>query len=243
MNRPPLATVSAASYIGPIVAAEAIVSAFGVELAPRVDIAPSLPLPTELAGVKVTITDSRGTESLAPIFFVSPSQINCQIPPSTVSGGALAKVLRDGQLVSSGTITLSPVAPGLFSANADGQGVAAALVLRVKADGGQNYEPVTQFDHAQNKFVALPIDLGVESDQVFLILFGTGIRFRSDISAVKAAIGGEEAEVLHAGEQGDFVGLDQANVRLSRSLKGKGEVGVVLQVDGKSSNTVRIDVR
>jgi uncharacterized protein (TIGR03437 family) len=89
----------------------------------------------------------------------------------------------------------------------------------------------------------MPIDLGVESEQVFLIPYGTGLHFRSEISAVKATVGGEEVEVLYAGEQGDFVGLDQANVRLSHGLKGRGELEVTLKVDGKSTNTVRINVK
>src|SRR5262245_624375 len=242
MNQSPLATVSAASYVGPVVAAEAIVSAFGVGLAPGVESASSLPLPTELAGVKVAITDGQGMGWVAPLFFVSPSQINYQIPPAAASGGALAKVLRDGQQTASGTLTIAAIAPGLFSANADGKGVAAALALRIKADGTESYQPVARFDQMQNKFVAEPIDLGAESDQVFLILFGTGFHFRSDTSAVKAMIGSDEIDVSYAGPQGGFVGLDQANVRLSRNLKGKGEVDVVLQVDGKSSNMLRINI-
>ena len=43
-----------------------------------------------------------------------------------------------------------------------------------------------QFDAQQNKFVALPIDPGPSGDQVFLILYGTGIRNRRDLGAVKA---------------------------------------------------------
>ncbi|MCI0391541.1 MAG: hypothetical protein MOB07_22595 [Acidobacteria bacterium] len=242
-NQPPLATVSAASYVGPIVAAEAIVSAFGVELAPHIAIAPSLPLPDELAGVKVMITDGHGMELAAPLFFVSPSQINYQIPPSAVGGGAVAKVLRGGQLAASGTMTIAPVAPGLFSANADGMGVAAALALRIKEDGTQSYEPVARFDQALKQFVTEPIDLGADSDQVFLILFGTGIHFRSDVSAVKAIVGGEEVDVSYAGKQGEYVGLDQANVRLARTLKGRGEVDVGLKVDGKMTNRVGINIR
>ncbi len=133
--------------------------------------------------------------------------------------------------------------PGLFSANASGQGVAAAVLLRVKANGAQSYEPVARFDPAQNKFVALPIDLGPSTDQVFLLLFGTGIRFRDSLSAVTASIGGTEAQVLYAGEQGGFVGLDQLNVRVPRSLAGRGEVDVSLTVDGRAANPVRVSFR
>jgi uncharacterized protein (TIGR03437 family) len=50
------------------------------------------------------------------------------------------------------------------------------------------------------------------------------------------------SEVLFAGDAPGFVGLDQANVRLSRSLIGRGEVDVVLVVDGKTANNVRIAV-
>ncbi|MGH9845529.1 MAG: hypothetical protein ACREEM_43010, partial [Blastocatellia bacterium] len=133
--------------------------------------------------------------------------------------------------------------PGLFSANASGQGLAAAVALRVKADGSQSFEPVAQFDQAQNKFVAVPIDLGPESDQVFLILFGTGLRFHSSLSAVTARIGGVDTQVIFAGAQGGFVGLDQVNVRLPRSLIGRGVVDVVLTVDGQPANTVQVSLK
>jgi len=38
--------------------------------------------------------------------------------------------------------------PGLFTANVSGQGVAAAVALRVKAGGSQVFEPVARFDAA-----------------------------------------------------------------------------------------------
>ena len=94
-----------------------------------------------------------------------------------------------------------------------------------------------------SRIVAVPIDLGVVGDQVFLILNGTGIRFRSNLSAVSAKIGGTDAPVLFAGEQGDFVGLDQINVLLPRTLISRGEVDVALTVDDKAANTVKINIR
>ncbi|MGH9766734.1 MAG: hypothetical protein ACREAB_04800 [Blastocatellia bacterium] len=135
------------------------------------------------------------------------------------------------------------MAPSLFTANANGQGVAAAVVLRIEADGSQQFEPVAEFNAAQNRFVARPIDLGPDTDQVFLLLFGTGIRNRNSLFSVRAAIGGANAEVLFAGPQGGFVGLDQVNLRLPRSLGGRGEVDVMVSVDRSVANTVRISVR
>jgi hypothetical protein len=118
--------------------------------------------------------------------------------------------------------------------------VAAAVALRIRADGTQGFEPVARFDATTNRFVSVPIDLGPGTDQVFLIPFGTGLRFGATAAAT---IGGANAEVLFAGAAPGFVGLDQANVRLPRSLIGRGEVDVVLTVDGKTANTVTASIK
>jgi len=235
--------VSAASYVSTSLAPESIVSAFGSGLATATLAAASTPLPTTLAGSTVKVRDSAGVERFAPLFFVSPAQVNYQMPPGTANGAATITVTSGDGSVSTGVSQITSVAPGVFAANASGQGVAAAIALRIKADGSQSYEPVAQFDPAQNKFVAVPIDLGPETDQVFLLLFGTGIRSRSSLSAVIARIGGADAQVTFAGAQEGFVGLDQVNARLSRSLIGRGEVDVVLAVDGQAANTARVSIR
>jgi len=78
-----LANVSAASFSGTTLASEAIVAAFGQSLATRLETAVSLPLPTSLAGTVVRVRDSAGTQRDAPLFFVSPTQVNYQIPAGT----------------------------------------------------------------------------------------------------------------------------------------------------------------
>jgi uncharacterized protein (TIGR03437 family) len=238
-----VASVSAASFSGVTLASESIVAAFGTGLAIITEAAATLPLPTSLAGTTITVKDSAGAERLAPLFFVSPAQANYQMPPGTAPGMATVTITNRYGEVSAGTVQIAAVAPGLFAANANGQGVAAALVLRVKADGTQQFEPVSRFDAAQNRFVPTPIDLGPASDQVFLILFGTGARFRSSLSSVSARIGGVEAPVLFVGAQGDFVGLDQINLQLPRSLIGRGEVEIRLIADGQSANAVTINIK
>lgn len=238
-----VASVSAASFLGAELAAESIVSAFGVGLATSTVVADTTPLPTTLAGTTVKVRDSLGVERLAPLFFVSSSQINYLLPSGTATGTATITVTSGNGTLSVGTVQIAPVAPGLFTANASGQGVPAAGVFRLKADGTQSNEPVAQFDTATGRFVAVPIDLGPEGEQVFLILFGTGFRAASSLNNVTARIGGTNAEVLFAGSQGGFAGLDQTNLRIPRSLAGRGEVDVVLTVDGKPANTVRINIK
>jgi uncharacterized protein (TIGR03437 family) len=236
-------SVSAASFLGNELAAESIIAAFGVNLATRVEVATSQPLPTDLAGTKVMVKDNGGTERLSPQFFVAPGQINYQMPPGTANGAATVMVTSGDNKLSIGTVQVATVAPGVFAANANGQGVAAAIIVRAKQDGSQTTEPVARLDSTTGRFVSIPIDLGPETDQVILVLFGTGFRFRSAQSAVGVKLGGTDAEVQYAGPTPGFIGLDQANVRIPRSLAGRGEVDVVLTADGKAANTVRLNIR
>ncbi|MGH9842318.1 MAG: virginiamycin B lyase family protein [Blastocatellia bacterium] len=239
----PVASVSAASFAQGSVAADSIVAAFGTRLATATQAATTLPLPTELANTKVSVRDSAGTVRAAPLFFVSPAQVNYLMPAGTASGTASVTISSGDGRAATGTVQIAVVAPGLFAANADGRGVAAANVLRIKADDSQIYEsPAAVFDAAQNRFVARAIDLGPESDRVFLILFGGGFRFRMALSAVTVKIGGMDATVGFAGAQGELAGLDQVNVQLPRGLAGRGEVDVVLSVDGRTANTVTVKV-
>ena len=243
---PVFSTVSAASLAQGFVAPESIVSGFGVDLATATDVAGSVPLPAVLAGIRVAVTDSRGSQRPAPLLFVSPGQINYQIPPGTSLGEGTVSVHRginplDSNIHASGNVQVASVAPALFAANSDGRGVAAALFLRVRSDGSREFEQAAEFDPGQNRFVSALIDLGPEADEIFLILFGTGIRFRA-LPAVTATVGGEPSKVLFAGAQPGFVGLDQVNLLLPRSLTGRGEVDVVVYVDEKPTNTVRVSV-
>ncbi len=240
---PTVASVSAASYDGSALAAESIAATFGSKLAALTASANTVPLPTTLGGVTVKVRDSAGVERPSPLFFVSPTQINYQIPAGTATGFALMTVVNGSDTVAIGPTPISTTAPGLFTADASGRGLPTAVVFRIRANGGQVFEPVARFDAAQNRFVAAPIDLGPETDQVFLIFFGTGIRFRSQLSAVAASVGGVNAQVIFAGEQGSFVGLDQVNVHLPRTLIGRGSVDVLLTVDGKAANAVRVEVQ
>lgn len=236
-------SVSAASFLPGAVARDSIVAAFGVNLANATQAATTLPLPTTLAGTTARLRDEADRDFPVPLFFVSPGQINFHLPPFFQSGQCTLSVMGANGFVFTAPVTVVDVAPGLFTANATGQGVAAAVALRIKAGGEQSFEPVAEFDAAQNRFFARPIDLGQATDEVFLILFGTGIRNRAALSTVSARIGSENAEVLFAGPQGGFVGLDQVNLRLPRSLAGRGEVDVVLTAEGKTANVVKVNVK
>lgn len=239
-----VASVSAASFTGPAVTANSIAVGFGRGLATATQQATSTPLPTRLAGSTVRVKDSGGTERLAQLFYASPTQINYLMPAGTRTGAATVTVTSSDNTISTGTIQVDAVAPGLFTANASGRGVAAALVLRAAGTGAQTVEQPARFEQSTSTFVPAPIDLGPEADQVFLLLFGTGIRGFSSASAVQVTVGGQTVPVPFTGPQGQFVGLDQLNVGpLPRSLTGRGEVNVALTVDGKTANTVTVAIQ
>ncbi|MBL8190523.1 MAG: VCBS repeat-containing protein [Acidobacteria bacterium] len=238
-----LTVTSAANFKRLRVSGDSIASAFGSNLAASVVVASTTPLPTTLGGTTLRIRDSAGREADAPLFFVSPQQINWLVPLGLAEGAAVVSVLRGGSAAATGVVELASVNPGLLSADATGTGLAAAVVLRVKADGSQVYEPVAQFNQAQNRFDPVPIDVSNPAEQVFVLFFGTGVRGRTNLVNVIARVGGEVAEVNYAGDQGSFAGLDQINVRLLPALAGKGDVTTELTVDGKLSNPVRLRIR
>ncbi|MBP6822239.1 MAG: SBBP repeat-containing protein [Acidobacteria bacterium] len=238
------ATVSAASFTSGSVAPEEIVATFGANLASGTEIASTTPLPTSLLGTSVKVKDHLNVELPAPLFFVSPGQINFQIPPGLATGKATITVTNAQNMTVGATVLIEKTAPGLFSANASGKEVAAAILLRVKLDGTQIFEPVAQFDSVKNKFVPLPIDFepgaGNAGDQLFLLLFGSGWKGRSAPEKVTVQIGGLNIPVLYAGAQGSFVGEDQINLQLPRALAGRGQQDIFLMVDGQLANSVTV---
>ena len=235
----PLASVSAASFTGATLAPESITSGFGTGLATSDQTATTQPLPTELGGTTIKVKDSAGTERDAPLFFVSGAQVNYLIPAGTAQGQATITVRAGNGNTSSGTANIEAVSPGIFAANSNGQGVAAAVVLRVKPNGEQITERVARPEGSA--FVPVPINL-TPGDQVFLILFGTGFRFNSGLPGISVTIGGTQGQVAFVGPTPGFAGLDQMNVFIPQDTA-RGLVNVVVRVDGKTANTVQVQLQ
>ncbi|MFN0087296.1 MAG: CotH kinase family protein [Blastocatellia bacterium] len=235
---------NAASFNLGAVSSESIISGFGANLTSGTIVAPATPLPTTLGGMTVTITDKNNVARAAPLFFVSNGQANLQVPAETATGRARVSLQRQDGTAIAGDLLIEKAAPGLFAANANGQGVGAFVALRIAADGAQTYLPVFRFDAAQNRFVAVPLSLGAETDKVYLILYGTGFRGEKDLAEVAVEVGGLPVPVLFAGAQGALVGLDQMNIGpLSRTLLGKGSVKIVLSVNSRDANQLTITIQ
>ncbi|MGH9765913.1 MAG: hypothetical protein ACREAB_00645, partial [Blastocatellia bacterium] len=168
---------------------------------------------------------------------------NYQMPPGTAVGNATVIIANGNNVITTGSARIVDVAPGLFTADASGQGFPAALAQRIRNNATVSFERVAIFDAQQNRFAPVPIDLGPEGDQVYLVLFGTGFRRRSALQAVTVKIGGADAMINYAGPQLQLVGLDQINALIPRSLAGRGDVDIVVTVDGKMANSVRVSIK
>jgi uncharacterized protein (TIGR03437 family) len=222
-------TASAANYKVSHVARQAIVSAFGTGLATATEAAASLPLPTTLAGTTVRVKDGTGQERLAPLFYVSPTQINYQIPPGTAAGPVSITATSADGTVTVGAAQTAAAAPSLFTLNQGGTGAAAAL------------DAIT--------FTPAPFNATRAGGEPNIVaLFGTGLGAdATDTSgnvkdSVQVTLDDRPVAVQYAGRAPGYAGLNQINFVLPADVRA-GAHTVVLWRDGVPSNAVTVTVR
>ncbi len=236
MASPALVTVSSASYdtMQPV-APGSIAAVFGANLAPELRAATTTPLPTNLLGTTVRIEDATGTRRQARLIAVSPNQVNFLVPAGLAAGQATIAVQNGGDELTLSPVQLATVAPGLYSANARGEGVAAAVYTRVLPGGGRStgliFDPIT----------LAPTSLDLATGDLYLTLYGTGFR---GARASTAQIGGIAVPVLGFAAQPEFAGLDQINIGpIPASLAGRANAPIILSFDGKNTNPVTVSFR
>lgn len=230
--------VSGASYDSSAIAIGSIASIFGQGLADGIYPAPTAQLPNTLGGRQVEIQDSAGQSYFASLYFVAPGQINFVVPAAVAAGPAVVSVISGNSLVTSTTTTITPTAPALFSAKANGSGVASAFLVTIDASGKQSVQPA--FHCASGSCAASPLDLSNAPNGAFLELYGTGIRNNGGTGSLGAAVGPANTPVVYAGPQSQYEGMDQVNLKIPTSLQGAGSVPVTLLIDGLPANTVTV---
>lgn len=220
-------TVNAGSYIQTI-APDSVVATFGTQISQSTASANSLPLPLTLSGVTVMVNDIS-----APLLYVSPTQINYVVPTNIDPGTAMVKVMNGGSMVANGTVTVESVSPSIFTMLASGKGVPAAQTT----NDGATFQPVGNPDGS-----ARVLSVGTTTKPNYLVVYGTGLRRRSSMTNVRVTIGSVQAEVSFLGAHSRLVGVDQMNIKLPESLRGRGNVDVIVTIDGKPANTVTINI-
>jgi uncharacterized protein (TIGR03437 family) len=231
--------VSSATLTSPV-GAGSIVSAFGVNLAPGTEAASVNPAPTTLGGIRLHVRDRSHTgDSLAPLLYVSPTQINYLLTSSDPYAWVAIERVGSPYVPKGMSVPISPLAPGLFSV---GPGLAAASALSV-TPYAEAFVPVTSCSLLS--CTSVPIDLS--GAPVYLSLYGTGFA-QASASASSCTIAGQTLPLSYAGPEIQIAGLDQVNMLLPQSLAGKGATSVVCtfetagQVSG-ITNAVNLTIR
>jgi uncharacterized protein (TIGR03437 family) len=196
------ASFRAATDSGGGIAPGSIVSIFGSDFASSVSVAASQPLLSVLGETSVTFNGA-----LAPLFFVSPRQINALVPPSAVPGVAVVQVRRGNALSVKQNVTVVQAAPGLFIAN----GCVAAL-------------------HAGTTRLVSPADPANVGE--YVEVYGTGLGTNP---SVRATLDGHSTEVSWAGLAPGFAGLNQINIKIPIGFS-PGAHRLVVSAGGVSSN-------
>lgn len=236
------AILNAASYANAPLAGSGYAVVFGSAFTEK-DAITTPPLPSSLGGASISITDSTGKPASASIYYAGFSQMNFVVPEGLAAGPASVTITNSSGKSATYAVNIAAIAPALFSGDSSGKGSAAAVVITVAPDNTVTTSFTSVCTVSPLVCRTVPIDLGPAGTQVFLSLYGTGIRGVSSVSGVRAVVGGETASVFYAGAQGSFPGLDQVNILLSRTLAGKGEVDLALDIDGVRANTLKVNIK
>ncbi|MBI1358291.1 MAG: hypothetical protein GC160_28485 [Acidobacteria bacterium] len=210
---------------GGFVAPGSIVAIFGEELAGRAqavraDDISGLRLPLSLANVSVIIG-----EQLAPLYYVSPNQVNCQVPGNLRPRDAPYQllVLHSNEASASAPLLIRPAAPGLFPVVAHqdfsivgrGEGLRPAHPGELIVLFGAGFGPTKVLtDNGQIARAPEPIALPAK---VLL----------NDVEVAPE-------RVLYVGVTTGYAGLYQVNLLLPEDLA-PGDVTAIVEVDGVRS--------
>jgi uncharacterized protein (TIGR03437 family) len=197
-----------------------ILSVFGNQLAPSAQSASGFPLPLRLAGVVATVNGIA-----APLYYVSPGQLNVQIPYETGAGSVVLGVNNNGQ-VASFIFTAAPSAPGIFM---DSSG---ALV---PSSGGKPGDTLTLFITGEGDVSPTLATGATPFSATPLSLLPTP---RLPLSVT---VGSVTATISFAGIPPGLAGVTQVNFVIPANVA-PGVQSVVVTVGGVASSAVKLTV-
>lgn len=218
-------------------------ASFATTVAPASLAAVTVPglLPTAAIGtVSVVMVDSIGAQRTCQVVSISLQQAICLVDAAIKPGLAVVSVASSGRPAGTGFVQVAQVAPGLFSADSTGQGLAAGNAISQVGDATFT-SPLAVLDTTTNTWIAQPIDLSAAPGGVTLELRATGLRGRNPNGYVIAQIAGLDVPFIGITASTTDVGVDLVQIGpLPQSLAGSGLVDVLLAVDGVPANPVSI---
>lgn len=219
------------------VAAGGILSVYGTQLAPILAGAQGAPLPTMLAGTTATINGYP-----APLYFVSPTQLNIQIPyeVSSGSGSTLASLtITNNGNSATNSFYVAAAAPAIFTTNSAGTGQGSIL-------NNSTYQLVDASHPATPGSTYIQIyctGLGAVSNQPADGGVSPSSPLAQTAVPAQVTIGGVTENAVFSGLAPGFVGLYQVNALVPAGVKAGNAVEVGISIGGAVSNTVTIAVQ
>ena len=226
-----------------VVSAGAITSLFGTNLAASPVIARtailetgsteiSIPLPTVLAGTQVLVNNIA-----APLFYVSPNQINFQMPFEVYGSTAQVVVISNSAQSLPATAQVTPVAPGIFTVPSIGMAQGAVLNQDFSMNSPAN--PTL----AGSAVMIYTTGLGATIPLSNTGQAGGTSPLSITVQTPVVLVDGAPAMVLFSGLAPGFVGLYQVNAQIPAGMPANPAVSVQIQMGGQSSNIVDIAVK
>jgi uncharacterized protein (TIGR03437 family) len=207
------------------VAPGSIISIFGQSLASVVQVGPVNPLAQTIAGTAVTVNNS-----VLPLLFVSPQQINAQLPSGLADGNYTLQVQNTGQPEISGALTVARDAPGLFSSVVGS--TAYAMAFHADESLVTTSHPAT----GGETISLLGTGFGPYKTQVF-----DGF-FPSVSDSVVLSVGGAKATAT-ATAAPNFAGVVSTQFQVPAGLPSGTSVPVLVTINGVDSNTVLLPIQ
>jgi uncharacterized protein (TIGR03437 family) len=213
-----------------------LASLFGVRLAPGSELAQFTGgrLPRELLGVEVRVHDPNGGVIYrAPLLYVSPEQINFQMPFEVAALGSVRiAVSVNGSESPPEGVVLSPAGPGLFVLM-DGR----AAVLNQDFSLNTPAQPAARGSIVMAFLTGVgPVNPAIESGAA---AGADPLSFATLPASV--TLGGVEARVIAVVMVPGYVGLVQANIEIPAGLQ-PGEYELRIQVGDQVSNGAVVSV-
>ncbi len=217
------------------------ITIFGTDMAEQTAQADRIPLPTQLGGVSVRVGNR-----LAPLNFVSPTQINALIPYE-VAGTSAEVFVAAGEFSESAHITLSlgTTAPRVFTLGGSQGAITVANTFIVAAPAGR-FNIGGQSSRPANRGEALSIfctGLGRLNNAPATGVASPSSPLATTVDPVSVTIGGVAANVVFSGLTPGLVGLYQINVQIPSNAPTGDAVQVIVTGAGNRSNTVTIAVQ
>lgn len=203
----PQGVVNAAGFspFGNPISPGEFITIFGSGLANSSASSTTLPFPTTLGGVQVLINNVA-----APLYVVSPNQLNALVPYSTIGATASVVVNNNGKSSSAVNVPLGRTAPGIFTIPSGGVGPGAILHA--------NYSLVNGASPAKRGETVLlyMTGLGAVSPAVRDGVAAPANPLSVVSASVNVYIGGQPATVLFKGLAPFFAGLYQLNITIPK---------------------------